>query len=61
MSMVFSRGKEANKDLTSNDTMLIPYCILSFFTLFVRSLVLVIVYSEYAKCDNTLARYFTKW
>ena len=61
MSMVFSRGTEVNKDLTSNDTMLNPCGILSFFTLFIRSMVLLIVYSEYAKGDSNLARYFAKW
>ena len=61
MSMVFSRGTEANKDLTSNDTMLNPCGILSFFTLFIRSLVLLIVYSDYAKDYNTLAICFAKW
>ena len=59
--MVFSRGTEVNKDLTTNNTMQNAYGILSFFTLFIRSMVLLIVYSEYTKGDNTLARYFTKW
>ena len=58
MSMVFSKDAKVNKDLTSNDTMLNPHGIFSFFTLFIRSMVLLIVYSEYAKGDNTLARYF---
>ena len=61
MSMVFSRGTKVNKDLTSNDTMLNACGILSFFTLFIRSMVLLIVYSECAKGDSTLARYFAKW
>ena len=59
--MVFSRGTEVNKDLTTNNTMQNAYGILSFFTLFIRSMVLLIVYSEYTRGDNTLARYFTKW
>ena len=59
--MVFSRGTEVNKDLTTNNTMQNAYGILSFFTLFIRSMVLLIVYSEYTKGDNTLARFFTKW
>ena len=41
--------------------MLSPHAILSFFTLFIRSMVLLIVYSEYTKGDNTLAKYFAKW
>ena len=41
--------------------MLNPYGILSFFTLFIRSMDLLIVYSKYAKGDNTLARYFATW
>ena len=61
MSMVFSRGTEVNKDLTSNDTMLNPCGILSFFTLFIRSMVLLIVYSEYVKGDSTIGQYFAKW
>ena len=61
MSMVFSRGTEVNKDLTSDDTMLNPCSIHSFSTLFVRSLVLLIMYSEYGKGDNAFARYFAKW
>ena len=59
--MVFSRGTEVNKDLATNNTMQNAYGILSFFTLFIRSMVLLIVYSEYTRGDNTLARYFTKW
>ena len=61
MSMVFLRGTEVNEDLTSNDAMLNPCGILSFFTLFIISMVLLIVYSEDAKGDNTLGRYFAKW
>ena len=61
MAMVFSRSIEVNKDLTSNDSMLNPCGILSLFTLIIRSMVLLIVYSEYVKGDSTLARYFAKW
>ena len=59
--MVFLRGPVVNKNLTLNDTMLNTCGVLSCFTLFMRSMVLLIVYSEYAKGDNTLARYFAKW
>ena len=54
MSMVFSRGTEVNRDLTLNDTMLNPCGILSFSTLFVRSLVLLIMYCEYGKVITLL-------
>ena len=49
LSMVFSRGADVNKDLTSSDTMLNLCGIISFFTLFIRSMFLLIVYFEYAK------------
>ena len=59
--MVFSRGTEINKCLPSNATMLNPCGILPFFTLFIRFMEFLIVYWEYAKADDTLARYFAKW
>ena len=54
LSMVFSRGTGVNEDLN--------LCgVLSFFTLFIRSMVLIIVYVEYTKGNNILARFFVKW
>ena len=61
MPVDFSRGTKVNKNLPSNNTMLNPSSMLSFFTLFITFIVLLKVYSKYAKGDNTLAKYFAKW
>ena len=61
MSMIFQRSTEVNKNLTSNHIMLNSWGIISFFNLFIISMVLLTMYFEYGKGDNTLARHFVKW
>ena len=41
--------------------MLNSWGIISFFNLFIISMVLLTMYFEYGKGDNTLARHFVKW
>ena len=61
MSIVVSNGTLVDSDLTSNDTIWNPSGTFACLIIFIKCLILLMVYSDSLKGDNIFDKCFVNW